>query len=121
MPSIQLRTVVVALFALCAAQFAAAQTAASAPAAGASAPLESTAESKGVVEPKVQRSVVEDDNAKIEELRVRGAVKSITVTSKLAPGLSYEVVPVDAGRNQNPGPTNDRGSTGKSVFRVLSF
>lgn len=87
----------------------------------ASAPVESQPAAQGAAEPKIQRSVVEDDNAKIEELRVRGAVKSITVTSKIGSGISYEVVPVDAGRNQNASPSNDRGSTGKSLFRVLSF
>jgi len=75
----------------------------------------------GGPEPRVQRIVVEDDNARIEELRVRGATRDITVTSKLTPGVSYQVVPVDASRDQNAGPSSARGSSGKSQFRVLSF
>jgi len=75
----------------------------------------------GRPEPRVQRIVIEDDNARIDELRVRGATRDITVTSKLTPGVSYQVVPVDASRDQNAGPSSARGSSGKSQFRVLSF
>jgi hypothetical protein len=35
--------------------------------------------------------------------------------------VSYQVVPVDASRDQNAGPSSARGSSGKSQFRVLSF
>ncbi len=77
--------------------------------------------STGRPEPRVQRIVIEDDNARIDELRVRGATRDITVSSKLTPGVSYQVVPVDASRDQNAGPGSARGSSGKSQFRVLSF
>jgi hypothetical protein len=105
------RSALLPLLALCCAQAALAQ----APEAGAAA------ERPGRPEPRVQRIVIEDDNARIEELRVRGATRDITVTPKHGPGLSYQVVPVDAGRDQNAGPSNARGSAGKSQFRVLSF
>lgn len=75
----------------------------------------------GRPEPRVQRIVIEDDNARIDELRVRGATRDITVSSKLTPGVTYQVVPVDASRDQNAGPSSARGSSGRSQFRVLSF
>jgi hypothetical protein len=104
------RSALVFLLALCCAQAARAQV-----------PVEPSQAATTRPEPRVQRIVVEDDHARIDELRVRGATRDITVTSKLAPGLSYQVVPVDAGRDQNAGPSSARGSAGKSQFRVLSF
>jgi hypothetical protein len=72
-------------------------------------------------EPAVQRSVVEDDNARIEELRVRGAVRSTVVKPKGAITKEYEVIPADAGRDISAGPNSAKGSAGQRVWRVLSF
>ena len=72
-------------------------------------------------EPAVQRSVVEDDNARIEELRVRGAVRSTVVKPKGAITKEYEVIPADAGRDISAGPGSSKGSAGQRVWRVLSF
>lgn len=72
-------------------------------------------------EPNVRRTTVEDDNARIEELRVRGAVRSIKVTPKVGPKAPYEVVPVDAGRDPVEGPADSRSSTGKARWQVLQF
>ncbi len=72
-------------------------------------------------EPAVKRSVIEDDNARIEEVRVRGAVRSTKVKPKGAIKAEYEVLPLDAGRDNVEGPHSGKGSTGQAVWRVLSF
>lgn len=75
----------------------------------------------GTPEPAVRRTVIEDDRARIEELRVRGAVRNITVRPKGALTAEYEVLAPDAGRDTSSGPNSSKGSAGRSVWRVLSF
>ena len=72
-------------------------------------------------EPVVQRSVIEDDNARIEELRVRGAVRSVKVQPKGPLKAEYEVLTPDAGRDLSDGPSSAKGTAGQRVWRVLSF
>lgn len=72
-------------------------------------------------EPAVKRNVVEDDNARVEELRVRGAVQSIKVQPKGPVKAEYEVLPIDAGRDSSDGPSSAKGSAGRRVWRVLTF
>jgi hypothetical protein len=72
-------------------------------------------------EPAVRRNVIEDDNARIDELRVRGAVRSITVTPKGPIKTPYEVLPTDASRDPSDGPATTKGAQGRRVWRVLSF
>lgn len=72
-------------------------------------------------EPAVQRSVIEDDNARIEELRVRGALRSVTVRPKGPITAEYEVLAPDAGRDISDGPNSSKGAAGKRVWRVLTF
>lgn len=69
----------------------------------------------------MRRTVIEDDGARIEELRVRGAVRNITVRPKGALSAEYEVLAPDAGRDTSSGPNSSKGSAGHSVWRVLSF
>lgn len=66
-------------------------------------------------EPRVQHTVVEDDGARIEELKVRGQTQRIVVQSKQGPGGRYEVLP-DAGREGAGSAT-----AGRRVWNVLSF
>lgn len=101
----------------------ASRTPAAAPAGPASEPAASPPPPKRGLrsEPAVQRSVVEDDNARIEELRVRGAVRSTVVKPKGAITREYEVIPADAGRDISAGPNSAKGSAGQRVWRVLSF
>lgn len=70
-------------------------------------------------EPAVQRQVTEDDQVRIEELKVRGQTQSITVTSKLRglKGSQYEVVPDSGARD----PSQPGHANGQRVWRVLSF
>lgn len=76
---------------------------------------------RGAAEPKVQRTVVEDDNARIEELRVRGQAQRIVVRSKRGGGGTYEVIPGDAAREMSAGHGSTRGAAGQRVWNVMSF
>jgi hypothetical protein len=49
-------------------------------------------------EAAASRSVVEDDNVRIEELKVRGQVQRITVHSKLRGVAPYQIMPPNAAR-----------------------
>lgn len=71
-------------------------------------------------EPEVRRIVVEDDNARIDELRVRGLTKRITVHPKHFGG-AYEIQPNDP--IHAPANTADgtRNSGGQRVWNVLAF
>lgn len=65
----------------------------------------------------MQRTVVEDDGVRIEELRVRGLARSIVVRPKAAGVRPYEVVTGQDGRDLS----QDRRSAGQRVWNVLSF
>ena len=71
-------------------------------------------------EPAVQRTVIEDKTAKIEELRVRGNLQKVVVTPKGgAPG--YEVLTSDHYHSTADDPGTSHGSAGKRVWSVLRF
>ena len=72
-------------------------------------------------EPKVQRVVIEDDGARIEELRVRGQTQRITVQPKGAIKQGYEIIPADGGRDMSYSAGSSRGAAGQRVWHVLSF
>lgn len=58
-------------------------------------PTELPAPASKVPEPNVLHGVTEDDNIRIDELRVRGQTQRITVQPKI-PGMpSYEILPRD--------------------------
>lgn len=77
------------------------------------------AESPGAssAEPKVQRTVIEDDGARIEELRVRGQVVRVVVRPKTGGGRVYEILPQHSGRD----PSQPQQQAGQRVWNVLSF
>lgn len=71
-------------------------------------------------EPKVQLTVIEDDAARIEELKVRGQTQRITVQPK--GGMkAYEIIPADQGRDMSDSAGSQRGAAGKRVWRVFTF
>jgi hypothetical protein len=72
-------------------------------------------------EPKVQVTVIEDDGARIEELRVRGQTQRITVQPKGAIKQGYEIVPADGARDMSEGGSTSRGAAGKRVWRLFTF
>jgi hypothetical protein len=124
------RFVVAALFACAAvvgAPFAHAADAAPAPlppaaAASSALPLDALdpAPKKGVSEPAIKRTVIEDRSARIDELRVRGQLQKVTVSPKGGvPG--YEVLLGDGAHAIGDDPGTSRGSAGKRVWNVLRF
>jgi hypothetical protein len=71
-------------------------------------------------EPVVDCIVVDDDVARIEELRVRGQVQRIVVRPKDG-SAPYEIQLLDAGRDPSAKSGPGRGGAGQRVWPVLSF
>ena len=74
-------------------------------------------------EPKVERTVSEDDQVRIEELKVRGEAKQVTVKNKITKAPDYEIVVNDAGRESAGGTGTglSKSGSGARVWRVLKF
>lgn len=72
-------------------------------------------------EPNVKLSVVEDEGAKIEELRVRGQIQRIVVTPKMGLKKSYEILTGDPSHLPADGTGGAPDATGKRVWNVLNF
>ncbi|RZL37164.1 MAG: hypothetical protein EOP35_09315 [Rubrivivax sp.] len=74
-------------------------------------------------EPKVERTVSEDDQVRIEELKVRGEAKKVTVKNKLTKAPDYEIVVNDAGRESagGTGTGMPKSGSGARVWKVLKF
>jgi hypothetical protein len=71
-------------------------------------------------EPNVKRTIIDDGQARIEELRVRGQLQKVTVEPKgRAPG--YEILLGDGTHVFADDPGTSRGSAGKRVWNVLKF
>jgi len=64
-----------------------------------------------------QVTVIEDDNARIEETRRRGQVVRVQVQSKVGQVRSYEII-VKPGADPA---SQQRGAAGRSAWQVLSF
>jgi Protein of unknown function (DUF2782) len=79
-----------------------------------------SAQVKDAAEPNVQRTVVQDEGARIEELRVRGQVQRIIVKPKNA--AEYEVVAPVGGRDPSQNRANQQaGAGGQRVWNLLRF
>jgi opacity protein-like surface antigen len=79
-----------------------------------------SAQAKDAAEPNVQRTVIQDDGARIEELRVRGQVQRIVVKPKNA--AEYEVVAPAGGRDPSQNRANQQsGAGGQRVWNLLKF
>lgn len=99
-----------------------AQSAAPAPGLPAPAPaLDAAPPAGGAAEPFVQRTVIEDRNARVDELRVRGELRTITVSPTLPGARAYQVLPPAPGRPFAEGPGSQRGAAGQRVWSVISF
>jgi hypothetical protein len=77
------------------------------------------AQVKDVAEPQVQRTVVEDDGARIEELRVRGQLQRVIVKPKNA--AEYEIVTAPGGRDPSVGRSGNKDGSGQRVWNLLKF
>jgi hypothetical protein len=106
------------------AQSAPAPATASAPAQtpAASSVLAGTAESGKPEpgEPVVRLTIIDDDNVRIEELKVRGRSQRIVVTPKNG-SKPYEIITDNGSRDLTEGPNGFNGAVGKRVWPVLSF
>jgi len=114
------RVRIAALLALCGAAAQAADAPAPAPAVPALPAAEPTPAAKETKEPVVQRTVIDDGRAVIEELRVRGQLVKVTVHPKDG-APSYEIIVGDGSRDLSEGRNNSRGATGKRVWNVFTF
>lgn len=81
------------------------------------APAATASTNERSAEPEVQRTVIEDDGARIEELRVRGQVQRITVQSKIGKVRAYEIAPPSAARD----PSQRGPAQGQRSWNLLSF
>lgn len=68
-------------------------------------------------EPKVERLVSEDERVRIEELRVRGITRRLTVQPKLPGAPAYAIGPNADGRDAS----QDRRGEGRALWQLLSF
>jgi Protein of unknown function (DUF2782) len=78
-----------------------------------------SAQVKDAPEPKVERTVIEDDGARIEELRVRGQVQRIVVKPKNA--AEYEVITAPGGRDPSVGRSGNKDGAGQRVWNLFKF
>ena len=71
-------------------------------------------------DPAIRRSVIEDDQVRVEELRVRGQTERIVVSPKHG-GRPYEIITAPNGRDPGGSADGRRGATGQRVWNVLGF
>jgi hypothetical protein len=69
------------------------------------------------IEPRIERIRHEDALTRVDELRVAGQTRSITVQPKNG-APAYDVAPANGGEDPNAA---RNGSTGKSRWRLLDF
>lgn len=69
-------------------------------------------------EPRASLNVSEDDQVRVEELRVRGESRHITVQPKLPGARAYEILPASGALDPSQ---RGRRAPGTSQWRVLSF
>lgn len=67
-------------------------------------------------EPQVIQRVTEDEQVRIDELRVRGQTRRLTVQPKIKGMPAYEIVPPEPGRDPAQDP-----KAGQRVWFSLSF
>jgi len=68
----------------------------------------------------VTRTVVDDGGSRIDELRIRGQLKKVTVSPRgAAPG--YEIIVPQGGSGVSEGAAPTRDAAGKRVWNVLRF
>jgi len=77
------------------------------------------AQGRAPTEPNVQRTVIEDDSVRIEELRVRGLDTRLVVKPKHA--AEYEVLPTPGGRDPSQGRGASKGAAGQRVWNIFRF
>ncbi|MFP5466093.1 MAG: hypothetical protein ACLGG8_00990 [Gammaproteobacteria bacterium] len=69
---------------------------------------------------RIERIIHEDAGSRIDELRVGGQTRNITVQPKNG-APSYEVAPARGGEDMSDANSGSSASTGRSRWRLLSF
>lgn len=72
-------------------------------------------------EPNVQRTVLEDEGSRIEQLRVRGQVQYVVVTPKVIISRPYEIIVPRSARDPVDGTGGTNSALGKRVWNILDF
>ena len=72
-------------------------------------------------EPDIKRTRIEDQGARIDELRVRGQTQRVVVTPKAPGSKPYEIIMGNAGQAVPDGTGGANSAAGKRVWSVLSF
>lgn len=72
-------------------------------------------------EPDVQRTRLEDQGSRIDELRVRGQTRRVVVTPKAPGSKPYEIIMGNAGQAVPDGTGGANSAAGKRVWNVFSF
>ena len=87
--------------------------------AAAPAPQPAASATSAAWAPKVRPHIVviEDDGSRIEETRVGGAVKRVTVQSKVGKVRPYEIQVAPGGRD----PSQERGNAGQRTWSLFNF
>ena len=85
--------------------------------AGAASP-EVTPAGASLPEPKVERHVSEDDQVRVEELRVRGESQRIVVKLKGSAGREYDIVPSTGASDPSQ---RLKAPAGSALWRLFSF
>lgn len=80
-----------------------------------------TASPEGGNNQLTQRIQFEDAGSRVDELRVGGQTKSITVQPKVGNAPAYEVQPSDGVRNLPGSRNGSESNTGPRVWNVLKF
>lgn len=70
-------------------------------------------------EPVVQHTKIEDEGSRVEEVKIRGEVRRITVTPKVGTTVPYEVLPAEGSRDLSQ--SGSRGVAGQRVWHILTF
>lgn len=69
-------------------------------------------------DPEIKRTVVEDDQVRIEQLRVRGQVQQVIVRNKGSAAPDYQIIITSPGGQDL---SKNRGAAGQRVWNLLSF
>ncbi len=86
------------------------------PAPAAAAPATAASAAAAATPAGANRRVIEDDNVRMEETRVRGQLQRVTVHNKIT-GKDYEVIVGPGGRD----PSQKRDAAGQPAWLLFSF
>jgi hypothetical protein len=79
-----------------------------------------SAQVRDAPEPRVERTVIQEEGVRIDELRVRGQVQRIVVKPKNA--AEYEIVAPPGGRDPSQNRANQQpGAGGQRVWNLFKF